>query len=344
MWQHPVVTCLHTRNSRARRAAAVVAGAMCLSAWPATTASACTVVYHRDDTQQNPGKPPGWDDPYWPLWPEGGLSHLDREYVLIGGYNVYDSTRVKSVTYTIKGTNLHSIDFKNAGAKYTTDGGTTWKNPNAKKPEKYKNGPVVSDDGKTLMYGALYNPQPDGEWLQVYVPLGTGVTITSVGMMASCYKRLNAGWKHEKKDARTFKGPVHIKEIWYFPSEVPLDDLVEPTFSAPPGTGDWSYTIVSEDASGNPMPQLGVKWRTDGVGLTETDEYDVGITMKDDGTGTYTEADLWYQEFIGDDIGFGTGEEILEYSDLWIECPEPATLALLGFSAIAMVVRRRRVT
>ncbi|MCD4652964.1 hypothetical protein K8T06_03415 [bacterium] len=89
-------------------------------------------------------------------------------------------------------------------------------------------------------------------------------------------------------------GDQRIKEVYYFPSTVPIDTSVPPLFMGPPGSGNWTYQFVFNDPDGNPRPLGGVEWTSDGAGLGPSEEYDTEFTMTE-------EADASYDVYAYDD-------------------------------------------
>lgn len=72
-------------------------------------------------------------------------------------------------------------------------------------------------------------------------------------------------------------------EFWFFPTtvDVPIDTNETPTFSASPATGNWSYEFVYENPYGDPQPQGGVKWVSDGNGLSPEHTFDMTFSISD---------------------------------------------------------------
>jgi hypothetical protein len=78
-----------------------------------------------------------------------------------------------------------------------------------------------------------------------------------------------------------------IVDVILFPETVPVDDAAAHVFDAPPSTGDWTPQIVYVDPDGQPRPQGGVRWTSDGVGLTPGDACNLRVFMTSLADDTY---------------------------------------------------------
>ena len=134
-------------------------------------------------------------------------------------------------------------------------------------------------------------------------------------------------------------GDPRVTEMWLFPRTALTDVEVSPTFSAPPETGAWTSEFVSVTPFGEPRPQGGVRFVSDGAGLAAGELFDLTFAMIDD-------ADDGYEMY-----GFET--EFDEYFDLALEVdnltPIPTVsewglifMALLALTAGTIVFARRR--
>jgi len=73
--------------------------------------------------------------------------------------------------------------------------------------------------------------------------------------------------------------PVRLTELQVFPVHVDVHPAAAPALDAAPHTGNWTAQPVNTDPLGNPRPHAGIRFTTDGPGLTEFDPYDLSITM-----------------------------------------------------------------
>ncbi|MCK4659485.1 MAG: IPTL-CTERM sorting domain-containing protein [Phycisphaerae bacterium] len=84
------------------------------------------------------------------------------------------------------------------------------------------------------------------------------------------------------EDARfgvSLEDNFHITEIYVFPESVPINPEGEQILIAPPDSGAWMYEPVYHDPDGEPRPQGGIRWWTDGDGLTPDHLYAMTMTM-----------------------------------------------------------------
>ncbi len=89
--------------------------------------------------------------------------------------------------------------------------------------------------------------------------------------------------------------PVQLTEIYNFPETAITDMGIPPLFSAPPPTGVWSSEWVFQTPEGDPRPQGGVRWFTDGPGLAAGDIYTFGFSM-------LGSADARYEVYTFDEV------------------------------------------
>jgi len=73
----------------------------------------------------------------------------------------------------------------------------------------------------------------------------------------------------------------YVKEVWCFPHNVDVNNNISPTCSMPPGSGNWSWSILYEDPNTDPRPHGGVKWYSDGNGIEVDQEFRLGFGMVD---------------------------------------------------------------
>lgn len=78
-----------------------------------------------------------------------------------------------------------------------------------------------------------------------------------------------------------------IDELVLFPVYGQVDVGVAPVFDAPVATGNWSTEFVFVDPDGNPRPEGGVRFFSDGAGLDIDDAYDLDFTMLDEPANLY---------------------------------------------------------
>ncbi len=125
-------------------------------------------------------------------------------------------------------------------------------------------------------------------------------------------------------------GNMRITDFELFPTQLQLDPGASQTFEAPPETGDWFSEIVFDDPLGNPRPLSGIRWFTNGPGLTSEDIYNINISTHDTADRNYEmymfDIDVseyghmvfyndklpWYEDFDDHDP-----DESLTYRGLW---------------------------
>jgi len=74
-------------------------------------------------------------------------------------------------------------------------------------------------------------------------------------------------------------GDQHITELSIFPRHVPVDPGLTPTFVAGPETGVWTSEPALIDPAGQPRPLGGVRFVTDGPGLTPEQMFSLSLGM-----------------------------------------------------------------
>jgi hypothetical protein len=70
-----------------------------------------------------------------------------------------------------------------------------------------------------------------------------------------------------------------VTDIYHFPETAMMDLDVPPTFEAPPGSGPWLSEWVYATPEGEPRPQGGVRWFTEGPGIAAGDFYSFSYAM-----------------------------------------------------------------
>ncbi len=75
------------------------------------------------------------------------------------------------------------------------------------------------------------------------------------------------------------QGNPRTTELCFFPLYSPIDTDATPTFAADAQTGNWSFEYVYADPLGNPRPEGGLRWTTDGVGFLTGDEFDATLDV-----------------------------------------------------------------
>lgn len=229
----------------------------------------------------------------------------------------FTTARKKSIDASIGGTrlNLLSSDFIGDNAAQTVTA------PYIK----------LATDNKSWRYHVDLDIQPDAEWFKLTVNSTLlSATINTITVLQQCYdEKVNNGKMVNLKEVTVTDPPgsLQLTQLWFWSEDAPIDTSVAPTFDGPSGSGNWSYTFVSQDPYGNLLPSGGVEWTTDGAGVLDGDTYSTSYTCLTQNTATI---DASYF-----DLSSG------QYLDTGFYCPEPATLILFGLGGLAMMGRRR---
>lgn len=102
-----------------------------------------------------------------------------------------------------------------------------------------------------------------------------------------------------------------VTEVWTFPRSAPVDPDLPQSFEAPPHTGEWTAELVPADPEGNVRPLGGVRWTTEGPGLSIEDPFDATIT-------TLGTADELYDLYLFD-AGRDAYVQMLTGPDPWAD-------------------------
>lgn len=301
------------------------------------------ILFHWGDTEApDPDQKPAVGD-YWKAWDhsQGDPLILEQQpFVWIGSANDNAPNRHKSVTILLWGKNLTKLsNDPQDPATFLKPGATN--NPpnpdirtNQRKDPNYRGWFQLYDcELKPSEFRFQVIQQPDGEWLRLhgYGTGGEAVQIYKAKIITTCYDGdVNYGKNCKYKNGRSVDPPdtLQLTEFWYLPEEVDIDNLVVPTFEGPAGSGNWSYSWVTTDPYGNPMPHGGVKWVTDGAGITDDQPYSAEFSCKEEGN-------VWTRFYMYD-------ENTEMYIDQDLYCPEPATMGLFGVGLAGVLWLRRR--
>ncbi|MCK4284139.1 MAG: hypothetical protein KAX44_07465 [Candidatus Brocadiae bacterium] len=254
---------------------------------PCARAAVDLKVYHTSD---NPGtaRPHDYSEEWDALEEDGTIEVPAGGSLWIGCKNEHRSRNYKSFWLTIVGTNAgKDLEVQSAkGYENTTDKPTDGE-------EKWAGD---GDDGLSIRW--KFDPQPEWEVVELKNTGDEAVTVT-VTATSSCYNRKYA-IPVDKADLGLSYGAVgamygdpHITELTIFPINAQVDTDQEPEFDPPPGSGVWSHEFVYQDPEGNPRPQGGVRFYTDGRGVLTAEEHGLAFYM-------LTEADSEYLLFAYD--------------------------------------------
>jgi hypothetical protein len=258
------------------------------------------------DGPPNAGDKPPADDQPGDKWTPGGSLAQPASFSLNAGAWLYiglrnddDGDPWKHVFVQIDaagGLNKLKIDKKRPGMGFKPPPGGANINP------LRNSGRSPSDpNGLVLQAQATFTGCPDWEYIKLQ---NTGSTqqFTNVSMwsIAFCFGSTTAGGGIEGDtrvgcDCEGAGGDVAITEITMVPQNVPIDMSIPPTFIAPPESGVWLSEWVFETPNGEPRPQGGVRWYTDGPGLVAGQSYTFGFSMLGD-------ADVRYEVYALDAI------------------------------------------
>ncbi|MDD5326797.1 MAG: hypothetical protein PHY02_03165 [Phycisphaerae bacterium] len=232
-------------------------------------------------------------DPRWTEWTTSAagpadLNDLDANTIVtIAVTNNEDPMRYKEFTITITGTDIdfYETDVNKIGATKIEGKGEVEVFPS-------NSGVTVSKSRYELSFSL--SQQPRSEWFQV-VTKSDHVNLNRARAATRCNKLIDRGWPNYFGRRVTMNSildsaaePIRITEFWFFPEEFSIDTGVEPNFIGPPGSGNWTYQWVCQDPNGNPMPNCGVKWTTDGIGISNERDYTMSFCCTERGLKTIT--------------------------------------------------------
>jgi len=278
------------------------------------SAPVATAMFWRDDNQTPPNLPPGTNS--------GWKAFTSPFYLENGIYLGFPSTQtddVMSLTLAVEGTNLGFDDPDFSGSQVGGTGNTL--------TGERRSGELY---GGTYIARGVFNIHPSGVWVHL-VP--TSVTpapkITgTIWYWRDVKGHVNFGTTCDFKYTEgSTKDPPLRTEYWFFPDDVPIDTSQTPTFVGPPGSGNWSYQYLYSDPYGNPMPNGGIEWTTNGAGVSDGQEVDTSFDCVAPGNVLYTD----YEVFAD-----GTTVPFTEV------CPEPASAGMIALSAVGLLARRRQ--
>jgi len=217
------------------------------------------------------------------------LQHNERFF--LGIPNEVDLTQQKVLTIVISGAGSENLEADQAVGHYGANGKKTTKGtifkPSEEEQEKYPGCKIIK----------VYFPyQPAWEWVRIN---NTGASGTFTFTIEKAYTNCNDRGKtppyyncyYESGyygGTANMVGSMGITELWNFPSQATVDAGEPPTFIADPSTGNWTASFVYADPDGEPRPQGGVRFISDGTGLQGGDEYSYEFAMIEDWENEYT--------------------------------------------------------
>jgi hypothetical protein len=188
--------------------------------------------------------------------------------VWIATSNQYQPNKQKAYNLTLRGTGVGQLTVESVKA-YDSLGGdidVSW----------YSVEPAVG----ALVVTANIEPQPDWEVVKISKPgVATNITFKAQGVCQCASVTDDSGSALSVQSAfATASDTVAITEVWMFPIGTDIDINVTPTFSGPPSSGNWTYSFLTVDPFGITRDK-GIKWVSDGVGLQETEGYQMGFSV-----------------------------------------------------------------
>ena len=165
----------------------------------------------------------------------------------------------------------------------------------------------ANDQNRVWQWTITYKECPEWEWVRL---VNTGVPInpvTSQNGEAPWKITFNSECGEVTED--TSGGPgdasgsgrvgvadvggVRTTGVEIFPETAEVNQGIAPTFTAPPESGNWTSEFALVDPNGDPRPQGGVRWTSDGPGLAAGAGYEHTFSM-------FGQADLRYALFAFD--------------------------------------------
>ncbi len=189
--------------------------------------------------------------------------------------NGYNSGAEKSYTLQLDG-NVGLLTFDWAMGYYNGGASTV-----------YVASSTSQNDGVKMLICVSFDPQPAWEVVQITSSsLVNHVVYVNGGSV--CWMKDPIGYLMQYNG---YYGPPSTwfayTEVWACPIDFEIDTAAPVYFIAPPGSGSWTYDFVYEDPWGNPMPQGGVRWMSDGAGLHADDEYEMEFSLMGSAETTY---------------------------------------------------------
>jgi hypothetical protein len=209
----------------------------------------------------------------------------------LGIPNIENTDWQKVLTIVISGTGCDDLEADQAVGHYGANGKKTTKGtifkPSPDEENKYPGCKIIK---------VYYPVQPGWEWVRIKnTGSGGNFTFTIQQAYTNCNERGKTPPYYECYyesgyfgGTDNMVGPMAITELWNFPREAAVDVGVPPTFIADPATGNWTADFVYADPDGEPRPQGGVRFSSDGAGLAGGDEYYYKFTMLENWENEYT--------------------------------------------------------
>ena len=160
--------------------------------------------------------------------------------------------------------------------------------------------PARADTGKWTANQFKWTYQFDEcvVWERIQFRNNSDETIHVTAWMSSmCFAGRSAiGNTFTQDDARIgvedkMQGPLSVPELYFFPEGAAVDPGAQAMFIAPPHTGNWTAEVVYIDPDGNPKPDGGMRFVSDGPGLSAGEPYTAQFHMFDPAPITY---EFWY--------------------------------------------------
>ena len=214
---------------------------------------------------------PPWQDPGAAVIP-----NVQGTKFWIAVENIHIEVNQKTVSLTINlppGNDLECDDvsgYYNGGASQSTWVGNSVMETN-------------NGDG-TVTFTAVLDPQPDWEVFELEITgrgEPRGEYIPEPEGHSECVQVRPYADGLELLDA-VYDGPYdyyRLTEIWLTPESGYVNMESPPAFFAPPHTGEWYYEYVFVDPDGEPLPQGGVRFFTEGPGIQTQDAFESFLPM-----------------------------------------------------------------
>lgn len=308
----------------------------CANAWAGNLK-----VHYTDDLIVKDSKPPQ----HWDTADDSGkitLNLNNGDKLWFSFLNTEDNAKKKYFTMKFSSTHLSTNVAETDGFDVDLVFG-----PTTIKKKYIPEGSGISQGVRTIRY--RFSPQPKWERIGLKAIADIDSLEYTVKAWSVCADA-RPDWPELKVDAAKFgtptegaEDPSHIKDMWWFPFLHPVDPFIIPTMVAPPETGDWNYEFVDADPYGNPRPLGGVRFFTDGPGLTHDDEFSLSY-----GAHNADEVDPEHELFAWDEDAQQWEEFTIDISpDPPADVPTLSEWAMIVLTLVMMTVavfylRRRR--
>ncbi len=272
-----------------------------------TTAGADTAHWWADNDRKGPPQhghrppnlPPNPNDQWQPVGPGAAITLKSGRIVYFAVQNAAAQSTNKSVTITLEAITCADVaalkPAKVFGKGFNSSGA---QDEAARRSLKCKPAGGGGGQNAQLVYTIEFAACPEWEWVALKNTGSDKTFNVNITFMAECRSTSRSGSIYSGDGHFGIVGEdptFQITELMIFPDVTPIDMGFPASMVGPPASGNWFASPVFADPDGNPRPEGGIHFMSDGAGLAPADPYSFEMGMLDP-------ADLDYTVYVYDSL------------------------------------------